>query len=143
MLYADSSFLVSCYIQDANAAAARAMLPNLRSPFAFTPLHWLEVRNALALGVFRQRLTALEAAKAWIDVRSDIRAGRLVRAQPDWMTTVRYSYRMAARFTEALGTRSLDILHVASAKELGIREFYTFDDRQKKLAVAQGMAVYP
>jgi len=35
--------------------------------------------------------------------------------------------------------RTLDTLHVACARELNAEEFWTFDERQAKLANAQGM----
>jgi predicted nucleic acid-binding protein len=38
-----------------------------------------------------------------------------------------------------LGTRSLDIFHVACALELKSRYFLTFDQRQQKLASAVGL----
>ena len=44
--YADSSFLVSCYVVDANTAQAKAYLTRTGSPLALTTLHALEVRNA-------------------------------------------------------------------------------------------------
>jgi len=37
-----------------------------------------------------------------------------------------------------LGARTLDSLHVASAVELKAGEFWTFDERQAKLAAAAG-----
>lgn len=39
------------------------------------------------------------------------------------------------------GTRSLDILHVATALVLGCQTFHTFDTRQGKLARAAGLKV--
>jgi predicted nucleic acid-binding protein len=44
------------------------------------------------------------------------------------------------KFGPQLGTRTLDTLHVASALELGASEFWTFDQRQQKLAKAVGLA---
>jgi predicted nucleic acid-binding protein len=35
----------------------------------------------------------------------------------------------------------MDILHVATAVELGAKEFLTFDGNQRKLAEAEGMIV--
>ena len=49
--------------------------------------------------------------------------------------------RLGAIFTRTLGTRSLDILHIANALVLGIREFLTFDVRQAALAKAAGLKV--
>jgi predicted nucleic acid-binding protein len=37
------------------------------------------------------------------------------------------------------GTRTLDTLHVAAALELKAERFWTFDDRQAKLAKAVGL----
>lgn len=37
------------------------------------------------------------------------------------------------------GHRTLDILHVATARHLAARDFLTFDARQKKLAKAIGL----
>lgn len=41
--------------------------------------------------------------------------------------------------TPQLGTRTLDTLHVAAALELKAERFWTFDDRQAKLAKAVGL----
>lgn len=51
--YADSSFLVSCYVMDANTSQAKGYLLRTGVPLVFTALHALEVRNAFQLGVFR------------------------------------------------------------------------------------------
>ena len=47
--------------------------------------------------------------------------------------------RLASRWTSRLGTRTLDILHVAAAIVLEADSFHTFDDRQKKLAKSAGL----
>ncbi len=49
--------------------------------------------------------------------------------------------RLSALYSEKLGTRSLDILHVASALVLGSTSFVTFDRRQAALARASGLKV--
>jgi predicted nucleic acid-binding protein len=46
---------------------------------------------------------------------------------------------LARRYAPNLGMRVLDTLHVASALELKAERFWTFDERQAKLAKAQGM----
>jgi predicted nucleic acid-binding protein len=48
----------------------------------------------------------------------------------------REAERLSALHSETLGTRSLDILHVASALVLGLSTFLTFDQRQCTLAKA-------
>jgi len=46
---------------------------------------------------------------------------------------------LSQRHTPKLGTRSLDVLHVACALELKLRHFLTFDRRQQQLATAAGL----
>lgn len=83
-VYADSSFLVSCYVVDANTPQARAYLSEHDLPLTFTALHDLEVRNALRLGVFRGVLMAVEADAASANLDADLRAGRLLRTAVEW-----------------------------------------------------------
>jgi len=46
---------------------------------------------------------------------------------------------LGRRYAARLGNRTLDTLHVASALELKERSFWTFDERQAKLARAAGL----
>jgi predicted nucleic acid-binding protein len=48
---------------------------------------------------------------------------------------------LARRHGPKLGMRTLDTLHVACALELKAERFWTFDERQAKLAKAQGMKI--
>jgi predicted nucleic acid-binding protein len=46
---------------------------------------------------------------------------------------------LGRRFGGRLGVRTLDTLHVAAALGLGAERFWTFDQRQEKLALAVGL----
>ena len=46
---------------------------------------------------------------------------------------------LGRRHGPRLGIRTLDSLHVACALELNAESFWTFDDRQRKLAKAVGL----
>lgn len=46
---------------------------------------------------------------------------------------------LAHRYGPKLGVRTLDSLHVACALELNAERFWTFDERQAKLAKAVGL----
>lgn len=141
--YADSSFLVSCYVSDANTARAKACLGRLSVPLRFTALHALEVRNALRLGVFRGLFAEADAAAARANLESDLRSGRLVRTKVKWPVALRLAALLSERHSATIGTRSLDILHVAVARSLRVGEFVTFDTRQRTLAAGIGLKVGP
>lgn len=141
--YADSSFLVSCYVLDANTPLAKAYLSRTSAPLAWTALRALEVRNAFELGVFRGLLTTADVAAAWVNLESDLKSGRLVRATVRWPASFRRAARLSEIHSANTGTRSLDILHVAAAKSLRALEFISFDLRQRALAGATGLIVRP
>ena len=50
---------------------------------------------------------------------------------------------LAERHSATLGTRSLDLMHVAAALILGADLFLSFDERQRKAAEAEGLTVRP
>jgi len=141
--YADSSFLVSCYLLDANTARARNYLARLGVPLVFTSLQALEVGNAFELGVFRGLLSAVDAAAARANLELDLRSGRLVKTAVNWPVTFRVASALSKRHSATAGTRSLDILHVSAAKSLRAAEFISFDSRQRLLATALGLRVAP
>ena len=143
MLYADTSFLVSCYVKDANTFRAKSTVSAVSEPFAFTALHRLEIRNALELAVFRKRITAAESAAAWADVVHDLRTRLLAPVALEWGAAFRLASRLAAKHSATVGARSFDILHVAAALRLGIGTIFTLDLRQSSLASLAGLRVLP
>src|ERR1022692_2831508 len=106
-LYADTSLLVSYYINDANSARAQSLVHATTGPLPCTGLHRLEMRSALALGVFRQVLTPAQIRAAWSDVERDLRAGRLIPQAINWMPVFRATAQWAALHCATVGCRSL------------------------------------
>jgi len=137
--YADTSFLVSLYIADAkSASAARVMRP--KPTIFLTPLTELELVNALELALFRRQFRAAEIRASLAAFRQDI-AGGVYSLKPLPTTAFELASRIARRRSSRLGTRTLDILHVASALLLSAERFLTFDERQRHLARAEGLAI--
>jgi predicted nucleic acid-binding protein len=101
----------------------------------------LEFRNALRLRVFRKELTRAEMDRTIAQMLADLAAGIYLRREPDPSQLALEAERLSAGWSAKLGTRSLDVLHVACALELGASEFLTFDKRQAALAKAAGMSV--
>ena len=101
--------------------------------------HRLELRNGLSLALFQQRLTLQEIQAAWREVESDCAAGLLVARGGLWHRVIVEAEVSALNHTPAVGCRTLDILHVATAKLIGTPEFCTFDTRQSALASRVGL----
>jgi predicted nucleic acid-binding protein len=129
--YADTSFLVSLYAVDSSSAVALSALVSHPMPLAFTEWHEFEAENALELREFRGRSTAAETAAALDLLRQNLQAGQLQRIYVDHSAALARARGLASLHAAKLGTRALDILHVALAIELKADEFLTFDQRTR------------
>ena len=79
--YADTSFLGSLYLQDANAPEAAREMARAKLPLFITPLTEVELTNALSLQVFRGELKATEAHAAEGLFQTDV-ANRVFEVKP-------------------------------------------------------------
>ena len=137
IVYADLSFLVSSYTADAHSTEAdnrRALLPTI----LITPFVRAEVCTALHQQVFQRRVSLAQANGAWQDFEQDGGNGALTRID-FLLAALDLAVDLAKRFAPTLGVRTLDSLHVACALALNAERFWTFDDRQAKLAEAVGL----
>jgi predicted nucleic acid-binding protein len=137
--YADTSFLVSLYVFDTNSALAAGRMSRVELPIVSTPFGELEIANAISLRLFRRELNATEAKAAYSLFQKDVEGG-VIQIKPIPNTVFEGARQIARRRTPRLGTRTLDVLHVALALQFGAETFYTFDARQAKLAKAEGLA---
>jgi predicted nucleic acid-binding protein len=137
--YADTSFLFSLYASDFNSSKADAWRQANPAPLPFTALHRLELRNALSLAVFQQRLALSEIQAAWLEVENDLAAGLLVGRGGLWRRVLLEAEALAVNHTPIAGCRTLDVLHVATAKLIGTSDFCSFDMRQTNLARRVGL----
>ena len=140
-VYADSSFIVSSCIRDVHThevAVRMAAKPQVW----LTPFGRAEVANAIHRYVFRGAISVADANSAWRHFEQD-------RMRGIWTPTGlpegvwESSIRLALRFGPTLGVRTLDSLHIACALELNAHKFWTFDERQAKLAEAVGLDTNP
>jgi predicted nucleic acid-binding protein len=103
-----------------------------------TPFHRVECAHAISQQVFQRRISAAEADRAYDNFDSDRRTGLWLEViVPE--TAFDRAVELARRHVAKLGCRTLDTLHVACALELGAEKFWTFDERQEKLAKAVGI----
>jgi predicted nucleic acid-binding protein len=139
--YADPGALLKLYL---NEPESRAMTVwrNRQSGALPVTLHGrIELVNGLALAAHRQLISASMFAAALAALDDDFETGRLRQTDLLWRAALKRAGELSRQHTRSLGTRSLDVLHVASALELGLRRFVTFDERQQRLAQAAGLKV--
>ena len=136
-VYVDSSFLVSLYVTDQHSAESRERVLGASS-ISLTPLHLAEWAHAIAQHVFRKKLTPSEAQQMYLHLEADRATGRWREVSlPEHAFDL--CADLARRYGPKLGVRTLDSLHVACALQLKAAQFWTFDERQAKLAKAEGL----
>ncbi|HVV52799.1 MAG TPA: type II toxin-antitoxin system VapC family toxin [Polyangia bacterium] len=140
-VYVDPSALRCLYVHEARSRAFCAWRSRHRPALPLTLFGRAEIENSLALAVFRRDLTAAAGQAASADLDADLRTGRLYLADLLWRRALDEAVELSRRHTPALGTRALDVLHVASALTLGYRRFVTYDARQARLAQAVKLRV--
>jgi predicted nucleic acid-binding protein len=140
-VYVDPSALARLYIHQAGSREMSAWRAKLRGALPVTHPGRTEIVNAICRAAFLGQLDPDGLAEALADFTSDFASGHLRQAEILWRAALNGAAELSRRHTPKLGTRSLDVLHVACALELKLRHFLTFDGRQQQLAAAAGLKV--
>lgn len=138
-IYADTSFFVSLYVTDRHTAEVERRL-RARPSLWMTPLHVAEWTHAIEQHVFRRAISRSEADRL-LKRFQEHRSQNLWREAPVPDRAFEVCAELARRHAARLGIRTIDTTHVASALELKGEHFWTFDERQAKLAVAAGLKI--
>ena len=139
--YADTGFLISLYGQDAHSVRASALVRS-KPVFILTSLGETEFTNAVELRIFRIDWTWREARSVLEHFLRHPAAG-VFRLEPFGSEVWAKALILSRRHSAILGSRTLDLLHVATALVLRPDVFYTFDERQRKVAKAEQLRVPP
>ena len=142
-IYPDTSFLFSLYVADANSQSAVSIHQSYNRALPLTAFHRIELLNALCLAVFRKQITQAIADAAWQNIETDLRNGTLYFETVVWTDVLNEAENIVKQYSAIYGNRSLDVLHIATAKILGADHFITFDARQASLAARLGISVSP
>jgi len=138
--YADTSVLVSLYVFDDNSPKASALFADASFPLLLTPLLEAEIVNAFYLRIFRKESGEKQIRTSLELFGKDVRAG-VFELKSFSNDIFRQASQISSRRTAKVGTRTLDLLHVASAVFLQTEKFCTFDKKQAELARAEGLVV--
>lgn len=137
MVYADSSFLVSFYVNDAHSRDVEKMI--LQYPELWiTPLNQVEIANAVWQNAYRGYMTEAKAQIICRDMKDDCENGTWHSTNipsAAWLRCI----EIPEKYSRKLIFRTLDALHVACALELKAERFWSFDERQLILAELCGL----
>jgi predicted nucleic acid-binding protein len=139
--YVDPSALLKLYVHEPESAAMSAWRARIGAALPITEHGRLEIINGICLAAFRKAIGADASSDALASFDEDVADGRYAQADVLWRATLRRAGEIGRAHTATIGCRTLDVLHVATALELGLRDFVTFDRRQQQLARATGLKV--
>jgi predicted nucleic acid-binding protein len=138
-IYVDPSALLKLYLKEPESRAMTAWRARIGISLFVTHHGRVELVNGIGLAAHRHIITqeGLDAALTALD--DDFSQGRYTMADLLWRATLNRAGALSRKHTAIIGCRSLDVLHVASAIELALTQFVTFDLRQQQLARACGL----
>lgn len=145
--FPDTSFLCAIYRNQYNSPKADQYMVGLSGSLGVSSLLLLEFRQSVRLQI---RLHLVDRSKGFNqaegqqmlnDLQIDLNAGLLTVIPLDWTAVHHRAEALSNAHTLTAGHRLVDILHVATALHLGVKNFLTFDGNQRKLAEAEGLFV--
>lgn len=142
--YADASFLVSLFGEDANSPKANRWFRHVRDwPALITRLTAFEFENSLRTAVVAHEINAQERHEAIQRFRRAVHEGFFLRREIPVNQWFPQAHRLSEFSNERRGFGALDVLHVSAALYLGADGFLSFDEPQKILARSEGFKVEP
>ena len=141
--YCDTSFLVSLYTLDGNSeVAAQKLRARSSAALILSRLGELELTNAFQQRIFRREFTAPQIRAAHKLFAADLAEGILAFKPVEADAVYLRGLRLARKWTSTMGARTLDLLHVAIALEMGMDGIFTFDKLQSKVCRGEGLRVF-
>jgi len=141
VLYVDTSVLVKLYIKEEYSLEVSHWIRRNNEAIPLTRFHELEFTNAIYLKQFRTEMTNEQALLVLSKFDEHQRRGVYYRPQINWTDAINFALDLSQNHTKTTGSRSLDILHVASALAIKANRFLTLDKRQSALAGLAGLTI--
>jgi predicted nucleic acid-binding protein len=137
----DTSVIVKLYIREDFSRDASVWLKKNNEAIPLTSLHELEFINAIHLKQFRAEINPDEIRLIMSRFEEHETSGIYYRPQLDWPAIFSHAIELSKKHSANIGSRSLDIFHVASALSIKVDRFLTLDDRQTRLAAFAGLKI--
>jgi len=140
MLYLDTSALLKLYILEEGSEQVDALVRGQSHPLPVWEIQEMEFTNGLWLKVFRKEISAVQAETQLKLFHRRKKTGSCFFPEIRRASLMDTFARLSRKSAET-GCRTMDILHVACALEVGAATFVSFDNRQQRLAASEGLAV--
>jgi predicted nucleic acid-binding protein len=141
MVYVDTSVLVTLYIKETYSRKASDWIRANNEAIPKTIFHELEFTNAIQLKLFRKEISDKQARTVLHRFNGHEKEGIFFAPPINWPTVFGNCIDLLSQYTHSTGSRSLDIIHVASALAMGADQFFTFDAKQSRLASSAGLSI--
>lgn len=147
--FAETSCLFAFYFPRAVSEQAVLKIQSLQGSAHISSLVRYEFQQAVWFEVWRRangNLHGLNPTDAQTELAAfdlDLEQGVWDIARPDWESVIVRAQCLTLSHTPRYGMRALDILHVATAQQLAVTELLSFDTNQRRIALAEGVAVSP
>lgn len=141
MIYVDTSAIMKLYVKETDSQPLSEWIIKNDEPLPLTSLIELEFINALKLKQFRNEISRDDFDGILLKLQEHEQKGVYYRPPMDWIAIFSHAFDLSKTYTGEIGSRSLDILHIASALILKIEKVLTFDERQTQLASAAGLII--
>ena len=139
--YADTSFLMSLMLEDANSKAARLALSHLGKPLSVSALGKLEFRTAFMRKLGLKEIEAPTAVRLLDAFHRRFLRGFFVDAEAGSEEVWRTADEVSNRQSASIQHRSLDVWHVAIALAASAEAICTFDEKMRKAAELEGLTI--
>jgi len=142
--FADTSFVISAFVQDEfNNSVWRWWKRHSMASVFITPLVLFEAENSIRGFPIAGKCVPDEARSALEGIKRGLLEGLFICQSVHAKRLFPQATRLSFHHTLSATFGAMDVLHVASAMELGADTFLTFDKRQGEMAAAEGLKVKP
>ena len=141
MLYVDTSVIVKLYVNEPFSQDVSTWIRSNNEAIPLTLFHDLEFNNAIQLKRFRSEISPEQAILIDSKREEHEKKGVYYRPPMNWADAFQCAIDLSRKHTVAIGSRSLDIIHISSALTMKADRFLTFDERQMQLADLAGLTV--
>jgi len=140
VIYLDTSALIKLYLIEKGSETVNDLVLAQDEPLPMWELQEAELVNALRLKVFWGEMSEVESDKLIADFQRRKQSGLYFYPDLDRIQILPYFHKLSM-YTQKLGCRTLDILHVSCALIIQADRFVSFDVKQCALAELAGLEV--